>query len=756
MSLENDPFDTQPAPLPTPPPELPPEPPPQPTGHHLPYEEPQPEGRRVPIAVWVGMGILALALVIAVILLLVLLTQGGGTPQAQPTPTPSPVPPSVSASPNIVSGGTLVTLQGSNLRPNDLIVFYLRDPAKPTEPILLIGNQQTDASGHFTWSFTYPVDPRWTSISAASVIAQSTATGGYLTVPLQVVPSTTIPTIIVPTQPPPTWTPAPTGVISTPTSPPVIYPTLTQTPDPNAWRGEYYNNPNLQGQSVMVRNDPSINFDWGYGSPAPNIPVDYFSVRWTRTLNFNGGMYRFSARADDGVRVWLDSTLLIDEWHAATPNTYLKDVNVAAGQHVVRVEYFEGVGTASINFNFDPVTSYPDWKGDYFNNQFLSGSPTYTRNDVAVSFDWSTTAPAPGVPNSNFSVRWTRSVEFTPGNYRFTLRVNGGTNLLIDGNLIIGQWNNNINGTFTADYALSSGAHTFEIDYYNISGSAYIWFTYQPLAGSSGDWNGNYFANDRWSGIPTMTRFDPSINFDWSTGSPAPLLPVDHFSVRWTRVVNLPAPGLYQIDVTVDDGVRVYVDNNIILDQVKESAAVNYTTQVQLTQGNHEFRVEYVEYSGLAVMKFNLTPVNVFATPTPAPPTATFTPTPTSTPFVPPTNTFTPAPTTPTVPPPPVINSFTAQPQQVTVGAQCVTLTWTTSNAISMIALEVNGQTLQTNLQPSGQINHCPTTPGTYVYSLIITTSPYYGPVTATQVVQAVAPPTFTPTPTPTLSINPL
>ena len=252
-------------------------------------------------------------------------------------------------------------------------------------------------------------------------------------------------------------------------------------------------------------------------------------------------MYRFTARADDGVRVWLDSTLIIDEWHAATPNTYLKDINVPAGQHVIRVEYYEGVGIALINFGFDKVTSYPDWKGDYYNNQFLSGSPTYTRNDVAVSFDWSTTAPAPGVPNSNFSVRWTRNVEFTPGNYRFTIRVNGGANLLIDGNLIIGQWNNNINGTFTADYSLSSGAHSFEIDYYNVSGNAYIWFTYQPLTGSSSDWNGNYFANDRWSGIPTLVRFDPNINFDWGTGSPAPLLPVDRFTVRWTRVVNLAA-----------------------------------------------------------------------------------------------------------------------------------------------------------------------------------------------------------------------
>jgi hypothetical protein len=745
MSLENDPFDTQPAPLPTEPPE-----PPQPTGEYTgaDYAEPEPAERRIPVAVWAGMGILAMALCIAVILLLLLLLSGGGGAPTQPTPTATPPQPIAVANPDVVSGGSQVALQGVNFRPSDTLIFYLRDPARPSEPILQIGTTRTDMAGRFNWSFVYPTDPRWTSLSAASVIVQSTASGGYLTVPLRVVPSSTVPTIIVPTQVIATWTPVPTSAIPTPTSPPVIYPTLTQTPNPNEYRGEYFNNPNLQGAPVMVRNDPSVNFDWAYSSPAPNIPADYFSVRWTRTFMFDGGMYRFTARADDGVRVWLDSTVIIDEWHAATPNTYIKDFNVPAGQHVVRVEYFEGTGTAYINFGFDKITSYPDWKGDYFNNQFLSGSPTYTRNDVAVSFDWASTAPAPGVPNQNFSVRWTRSVEFTPGSYRFTLRVNGGANLLIDGNLVIGQWNNNINGTFNADYSLSSGQHTFEIDYYNISGNAYIWFTYQPLGGNSGDWNGNYFANDRWSGIPTMVRFDPNLNFDWSTGSPAPLLPVDRFTVRWTRIYNLAAAGLYKIDVTVDDGVRVYVDNNIVLDQVKESAAVSYSTQVQLTQGNHEFRVEYVEYTGQAVMKFNLTPVNVFATPTVAPPTATFTPTP----FVPPTSTFTPVPAATSTPPPAaLINSFVAQPPQVTVGAQCVALTWTTSNAISPINLERTGGQSWTNLSSSGAFNDCSFPVGTNTYTLTITSSPYYGAVVATQIIQAVV----APLPSPTLAINP-
>lgn len=768
MSLENDPFDTQPA--------VPPPPPPA----DLYPQEPEPEatptatsGRpagRTPVAAWIGLGILAVALIIALILLVILAGQGSGGAPATPVPTAAPLQPTVLASPQVVSGGTLVTLQGLNYRPNDRVVFFLRDPSKPTEPIVQIGSTDTSSAGSFVWSFTYPNDPRWTSISSASVIVQSTATGAYQTVTLTVVPSSAGPTVVVPTLEPPIPSATPIVIQPTATFAPPPNPTATQTPDPNAWRGEYYNNPNLQGAPVMVRNDPSINFNWGSGSPAPNIPVDYFSVRWTRSLYFDGGMYRFTAQVDDGVRVWLDSQIIIDEWHAATPNAYVKDINVPAGTHSVRVEYYEGVGLAFINFSINPVTSYPDWKGEYFNNQFLGGSPAFIRNDVAVSFDWGNNPPAPGLPPTNFSVRWTRAVNFDSGNYRFSVRVNGGVALFIDGNTIINQWNPNVNATFSQDLPLSAGTHTFELRYFNTASPAYIWFTYQPLTGTSSDWTGNYFANNQWSGIPTMVRFDPNVDFNWGDGAPGPLLPVDNFSVRWSRVMSVNA-GDYQFDFTVDDGVRFFVDGALVLNEVRQTAVVNYSLKLTLTQGNHEFRIEYVEYTGQARITFRMTPLNVFGTPTPVPPTATFMPFPTATPivlptatFIPsptatpiilPTATFTPIPPTPTTAPAPVINSFIAQPATVELGQGCVTLTWLTTGALSPIALEVNGQLLQSNLPSSGTAQHCPTDPGQKVYSLIITSSPYYGPVSATQIVQVVSLSTSTPTPTPTPTATP-
>ena len=91
----------------------------------------------------------------------------------------------------------------------------------------------------------------------------------------------------------------------------------TPIPQPvTNWRGEYFNNVSLNGAPVLVRDDTFIDFIWGSATPAPNIVnADRFSVRWTRTLNLTPGRYFFTAHADDGVRLWVNNQLLIDEWH---------------------------------------------------------------------------------------------------------------------------------------------------------------------------------------------------------------------------------------------------------------------------------------------------------------------------------------------------------------------------------------------------------------------------------------------------------
>jgi len=77
------------------------------------------------------------------------------------------------------------------------------------------------------------------------------------------------------------------------------------------WRGEYFANRELQGNPVLIRNDGYVDFNWGEGSPASTIPVNGFSARWTRTRQFREGTFHFAIAVDDGVRLWVDNTLLI-------------------------------------------------------------------------------------------------------------------------------------------------------------------------------------------------------------------------------------------------------------------------------------------------------------------------------------------------------------------------------------------------------------------------------------------------------------
>ncbi|MCX6049841.1 MAG: SH3 domain-containing protein [Chloroflexi bacterium] len=122
----------------------------------------------------------------------------------------------------------------------------------------------------------------------------------------------------------------------------------TGTTTPTAfWRGEYFNNTDLSGTPVLVRPEPTIDYNWGNASPAPPVvATDRFSVRWTRILNLAAGQYQFTATTDDGVRLWVNDQALIDQWavHQAQPLT--ATVDLPGGDTLVRMEYFEDTGTA--------------------------------------------------------------------------------------------------------------------------------------------------------------------------------------------------------------------------------------------------------------------------------------------------------------------------------------------------------------------------------------------------------------------------
>ncbi|GAB3220319.1 PA14 domain-containing protein [Spirosoma arcticum] len=93
---------------------------------------------------------------------------------------------------------------------------------------------------------------------------------------------------------------------------------------------------------------------------------------------------------------------------------------------------------------------------------------------------------------------------------------------------------------------------------------------------------------------PVLTRLDSTLNFDWSTGRPAPGMPHSYYSVRWTGTLRAPVTGEYRFYAQVDDGIRVWIDNKLVVESWQLNDSQHYTGGLML-QAGHQYDL-WVEY----------------------------------------------------------------------------------------------------------------------------------------------------------------
>lgn len=267
----------------------------------------------------------------------------------------------------------------------------------------------------------------------------------------------------------------------------------TQPAQPSSgWYGRYYNNLTLTEPPCTTRYDPDLNFNWGYGAPMTGVDADYFSVRWTRTVYLSGGTYRFYARVDDGVRVWVDGVLIIDQWRDGAVRTFSADRTLAAGNHDIQVEYYDRIQVARIYFWWEklgvptetptPTETPPPagvWHGVYYNNSDLLEPPAAVADVPWIGFEWGTGSPMPGIGADNFSARWTQTTHFDAGDYRFCMMIDDGGRIWVDGDLVVDEWHLTNAVAFCGEKTLTAGNHTVEVEYFEWTGEALIYFWWE-------------------------------------------------------------------------------------------------------------------------------------------------------------------------------------------------------------------------------------------------------------------------------------
>ncbi len=251
------------------------------------------------------------------------------------------------------------------------------------------------------------------------------------------------------------------------------------------WTATYFNNTLLSGQPVLTRSENALSHNWGAGSPDGRISADRFSAQWSRRVNLAAGTYRWHVQADDGVRIYVNGQLILNEWRFQSAE-YTFDRALSGGDTNIVVEYFENTGHARIHVSYERIGDAGGgggtpgggdgfaerWRGEYFNNRNLAGSPQLIRAASVLDFDWGSGSPDPTINRDNFSARWTRTINVDAGRYRFTTRADDGVRLFVNGRLLIDKWFDQGATTYSADIDLAQGSVYLEVQYYEHLGSA--------------------------------------------------------------------------------------------------------------------------------------------------------------------------------------------------------------------------------------------------------------------------------------------
>lgn len=111
--------------------------------------------------------------------------------------------------------------------------------------------------------------------------------------------------------------------------------------------GDYYDASDFTG-TLLQRVDPVVNFNWNTSAPDPSMGADFFTVRWTGWVNpLYTQSYTFYTVSDDGVRLWVNNQLVINEWHDQWATERSGTIALTAGSVVpIKLEFYEGDGLA--------------------------------------------------------------------------------------------------------------------------------------------------------------------------------------------------------------------------------------------------------------------------------------------------------------------------------------------------------------------------------------------------------------------------
>ncbi|MBC7487050.1 MAG: T9SS type A sorting domain-containing protein [Cytophagaceae bacterium] len=351
--------------------------------------------------------------------------------------------------------------------------------------------------------------------------------------------------------------------------------------------GNYFNGMNFE-TLAFNRKDATLSMDWGTGSPDASVAIDKFSARWTGQVQSKySEVYTFFVSTDDGRRLWINNQLVVDKWFDDGGTEYSGTIPLIAGQkYEIKLEYYENGGGAKVNLQ---------WSSTSQSKQVVPTSQLYANVLPTVSI----TSPA---ANASFAAPAAIAISVNTSDNNGTMAkveyFNGAVKI---GESVTAPFGFSWTGVTEGAYSIKARA-TDNLG--GVSESAAVPVSVTGVNNGTGNGLlGNYFNGMNFE-TAVYSRTDATISFDWGNGSPNTAVNADQFSARWIGQVQPMYSGEYTFYVNSDNGRRLWINNQLIVDKWLDDWNIEYSGKIILNAGQkYDIKLEYFENNGGAACK---------------------------------------------------------------------------------------------------------------------------------------------------------
>lgn len=243
--------------------------------------------------------------------------------------------------------------------------------------------------------------------------------------------------------------------------------------------GTYFSRPDFKGRTVY-RIDEVVDFHWGMGRPMFDVNRDYFSIRWTGTVEVPvTGVYTFYIDANDSGVLSVGESLKVGEFVEQSGFVTKGKIKLESGKrYPITLDFHDNYGVAHARLEWsgpgipksviprrqlhpvlpggDDLTAGQGLLGCYFRNRFFYGD-VLARVDPRIEFNWDK-GPAKDFAKDNYSVRWMGQLSARrDGEHTFHIISEEGVRLWLGGQLLVNEMRNQSRQEFSPTLMLEKG-----------------------------------------------------------------------------------------------------------------------------------------------------------------------------------------------------------------------------------------------------------------------------------------------------------